>query len=300
VSLISRGSVTALALVITYLIYLPYAVAVERLMGRLRLRDGLAMSCLVFALIAGLTFTQSLHLVRQYLAGTVLFLVYLWILEGQTLKVILGFTVGVLLHNSFLIPGGLLLVSGFLWKSNTVRRHVFGVVFGLLLLSFVAGTFISQWVLDSIFALGAMKDDGGLSSVIFLIDVGLFLAAMGWLWVKRRVDGTMEKETAIAVLFLTLFGGLLAGARDLTLFLLRFYFYTEWFRVIGLVALGRFASRGSLKPLIPWLIALVSLILLHLRIERSPWDYGGGLLDHLMGSMPWWVHRVNQALWSTF
>jgi len=290
--------VTILALAITYLIYLPYAVAVERLMERLRLKDGLALSCLVFALIAGLTFTQSLHLVRQYLAGTVLFLVYLWILEGQTLKVVLGFTVGILLHNSFLIPGGLLLVSGFLWTSNAVRRHVFRVVFGLLLLSFVVGTVVSRWVLDSVFALGAMKDDGGLSSVIFVIDVGLFLAAMGWLWVKRRPDGTMEKETAIAVLFLTLFGGLLVGARDLTLFLLRFYFYIEWFRVIGLIALCGLATRGSRKVMIPGLIALISVILLHLRIERSPWDYGGGLLDHLVGSMPWWVHQMSQASWS--
>lgn len=296
-SRLSGGNVFILALAVSLAVYLTYIFALEKLLKWYGLHRWAAAICIVFAVVAGLTFTQSLHLVRQYIAGSFLFFYFVLILEGRFKKAAILFVLGTLVHNSFLIPAGLLAVCAYLWELSWVKRRYFWVLFLMPFFGYGMGAYIASLMDVSPLAGSLMKDDGSISAVVVLLDGLLFLASLGGMIFLRGRQGFCIKSTAIAVLFLAFFGGMLVGGRELTLLLLRLYFYIEWFRVIGVITIVWFLVYRVKSAKLAFLIIPLSFLMMGMRVAQSPWDYGGGVFDHLVGSVIWWVDNLSAVLY---
>lgn len=295
ISRLSGASVAALAIVTSIVIYLTYFFALEKLLSKYSLNRLAAAVCIIFALVAGITFTVSLQLVRQFIAGSILFLYFVLLLEGKGIKAMMLFVVGTLIHNSFIVPALCLAILSQVWSSPWLRRHFVVLVIFLLSIGYATGYLLVYVVSDSIFALSSMKDDGGISSAVLAFDGLLFLTSfVGVLYFKDDVN-FHAKCSLITVLFLALYGGILMGAHELTLFLLRFYFYIEWFRVIGVITIVWFIVHHLKKPFAVLMIIPISFLMLEMRVVQSPFDYGGDVFEHLSGSIFWWVENLGSV-----
>lgn len=291
-SRLSGGNVIVLALVVSLVIYLTYIFALEKLLKEYGLRRLAAATCIIFAVFAGITFTLSLQLVRQFIAGSILFFYFSLLLEGKNKKAMLLFVIGTLIHNSFIVPAILLAIFSRLWTYTSVKQHYLQVVSILLVLGYSLGRLIVDLMSDSFLLAAYSKDDGGISNAVLALDGFLFLVSLAGVFFFRHRNDFYTKCSAISVLFLAFYGGMLFGAHELTLFLLRFYFYLEWFRVIGVITLVWFLVYRLKKPAAVLLIIPLSFLMLEMRVAQSPFNFGGGAFEHLTGSVFWWADNL--------
>lgn len=291
-SILTGANVIVLALVVSLVIYLTYIIALEKLLKEYRLSRLAAATCIIFAVFAGITFTLSLQLVRQFIAGSILFFYFSLLLEGKNKKAMLLLVIGALIHNSIIVPAILLAIFSRLWSYTSVKKHYLSVVSLLLVLGYFLGQLIVSMMSDSILADLYSKDDGGISNAVLALDVFLFLISLTGVLYFRNRDNFYTKCSAISVLFLAFYGGMLFGAHELTLFLLRFYFYLEWFRVIGVITIVWFLVYRLKKPAVALLIIPLSFLMLEMRVAQSPFDFGGGAFEHLTGSVFWWADNL--------
>ena len=293
VSRMSGGNVFALALAVSLAVYLTYVFALEKLMKLYGLHRWAAAICIVFAVLAGLTFTQSINLVRQYVAGSVLFFFFVLILERRYKTAVILFVLGTLIHNSFIVPGSLLTGCVYLWSLPFVRRRYLSFILILVGCGYAVGSQITSLVTGSEHEVSAFLDNGEVSSTVFFMDILLFFISLAGIVLFRKSPDFFTKSSAIAVLFLALYGGMLVGGHELTLFFLRFYFYVEWFRIIGVITIVWYlVYRAKVTPLAMLIIPL-SFIGLGFRVSRSEWGYGGDVFEHLTKSVIWWVGQIN-------
>jgi hypothetical protein len=256
-----------------------------------------AASCILFGVLAGVTFTLSTQLVRQYIASSILFLFFVTILEARYHFAVFLFILGILIHNTFILPAMFLTMCCLIWRQPFVKRHLFWTIAILPALGYLLGEFIASEIPASAFSNAITLDDGSISVSAYIFDGALFLLIMfGLLYQKDKHQLQTLNTSATVVLFLAVWAGLMYGARDVSIFSLRFYFYIEWFRVIGIISVVqlivfRWKQEGLVFFVIPF-----ALLILGLRVHYSPWDYGGDVLDHLFGSISWWVDRLNQSL----
>lgn len=291
VSRISDGNAFLFVISITSIIYLTYIFALEKLLKAYGINRLLAAVCIAFAVLAGITFTLTLQLVRQYIAGSMLFLYFIFLLEGKNKKAALIFMAGSLVHNSFAIPGVLLAICVYISSLTFLMRHYLVMVLFFAISGYATGTFITHIVGETVFATAAFKDDGSISKPVLALDVILFLSSLAGVIYFKGKKYFYTKCSAVTALFLALYGGILFGANELTLFLLRSYFYVEWFRVIGIITIVWFLKYRLKMPNSALLIIPLSFLILELRVMQSPFDFGGGAFDHLTGSVSWWANR---------
>lgn len=292
-SRLSGGNVFVFTLAVSLAVYLTYIFALEKLMKWYGLHRWAAAICIIFAVLAGLTFTQSLHLVRQYMAGSILFLYFVLILAGRNKTAAMLFVTGSLIHNSFVVPAGVIAVCAYLWNLSWVKHRYFWVLFLLLILGYETGSYFTSLIHESPIEWAAVKDEGDVSTVVFLQEGLLFLASLAGMVFLRERQGFYTKGSAIAVLFLAFFGGLLSGIHDLTLWFLRLYFYVEWFRVIGVITIVWFLVFRVKLANLAILIIPLSFLMFGMRVAQSPFNYGGGVFDHLFRSVIWWANNLS-------
>jgi len=295
-SRLSDGNVFVFALALSLAIYLTYIIALEKLMQLYGFHRWAAAICIVFAVLAGLTFTQSLHLVRQYLAGSILFLYFVLILEGKNKAAAFLFVLGPLVHNSFVIPAGLLAICAYLWNLSWVKRRYVWVLFLLLISGYGVGLYLTSVIHFSSFDLASLKDEGSVSVFVVLQDVLLFFVSLVGLLSFRDRQGFCTKSSAVVVLFLASFGSFLLGIHELTLWFLRMYFYVEWFRVIGVITIVWFLVYRLKQTILAILFIPLSFLVMGMRVAQSPFNYGGGLFDHLFQSAMWWVDNLSTVV----
>lgn len=291
-SRLSGGNVIVLALAVSLAIYLTYIFALEKLLKEYGLSRLAAATCIIFAVFAGITFTLSLQLVRQFIAGSILFFYFSLLLEGKNKKAMLLLVIGTLIHNSLIVPAILLAIFSRLWTYTRVKKHYLMLVSLLLVFGYSLGRLIVGLMSDSFLLAAFSKDDGSISNSVLALDGLLFCVTFAGVIYLKKNDGFYTKCSAISVLFLAFYGGVLFGAHELTLFLLRFYFYLEWFRVIGVITIVWFLVYRLKKPAVVLLIIPLSFLMLEMRVAQSPFDFGGGAFDHLTGSVFWWADNL--------
>jgi hypothetical protein len=295
-SLLSDGNVLILVIAVTALIYLTYNYALERLMKLNGLHQWAAAICIVFALLVGITFSQTLHLVRQYIAGSLLFFFFVLVLERRYKAAVILFVLGMLTHNSFIVPGLLMVICAYLWSLPFVRKRFISILIILVCTGYLIGLQIADLVLeDDRQAVTAFLDNGDVTWIVLLQDIFLFFISVAGVVFLGKLPGYNTRASAISVLFLALFGGMLIGGREMTLFFLRFYFYVEWFRVISVITIVWYlVYRTKATNLVILLIPLWFLGF-SMRVSHSPWDYGGDFFEHLTQSVSWWVNQITIA-----
>jgi len=291
-SWLSNGNVLVLAMGISIVIYGVYIYALERLLKHYGLHHWRAAVCIVFAVLAGITFTQSLHLVRQYMAGSFLFLFFLFLMEHKNKKALLCFVCGSLIHNSFVIPALLLVGCKIFASFRRTQKHYFISIVVFLIAGFCIGSIVSNIVGNTIFHAAAFKNDGSISFSVIALDATLFFASVAGIWKLGKYSLFDFQSAFVVVLFLAFYGAFLFAARDLLLMLLRLYFYVEWFRVIGIISIVWFLVYRTHIASLAWLLLPLSFLMISMRIGKSPWDYGGSFFEHLTGTAAWTVDKL--------
>lgn len=266
VATVSDGRIVALSAVVTILIYAPIALALALLCSRIpmsRLGAWIATSA---ALLAGITFSLTTHLVRQEIAASLLVLsLSLHGTERRKLAVLTG-VAAVCTHNSALVPVAAATVSVLLQRGNGIRGRPLTVLVAAALFVF-AGAFYAYRV-----APNPTADDGSISPLIFAIDGLLLLALLRRGGRKYSLKGTPELAMTLAV-FGILIGFFLLGVASVPLALLRIYFYMESMRVLAifLIVASLLHRRRSVPLVTPIFVA--ALAFFQLRLWASPFSY---------------------------
>ena len=295
ISRLSNGDIFALAVVATIAIYQTYLFALERLIVIYKLKPAVATACIIFSLIAGITFTLSLQLIRQYIAGSLLFVLFVLLLERRYKSSAIIFLLGTITHNSFVVPSAALILCFYLTNLKFVLNNFWTSLFAIGIFGTLFGSQVAATVIGSTFETSAFLNDGEISTSVLALDVAVFLIILIGIALHSKPHPSYLIASIVTAMFLAFFGGMLFGARDLSLFLLRFYFYIEWFRAIGAITLAWFFIYRIKTPYAATLLIPIAFLALAARVSQSPFDYGGSVADHLFRPALWWIENISSA-----
>jgi|GEM_PF-5583997 len=273
---------------IFFAIYVFYIAAFYTIISRFGLHRFLIIVLLFYICYAGITFTISLHLVRQYVAASFVFSsLFLYLLGRRRLSIGIA-VLAILLHNSALVVFSLCAIAFLVGKYPIKIRFsamAFSGAFLALVLSYLANE-ISGFS-------NAYIDDGSVGWLVYLQDISLLVAAL-YMYAKSR--GLMSNDlNAFSLYFLSVSVGYLffiALLSEIPLYFLRFYFYIEFIRgcLMAVILAGSYLRYGvGVTFLIGWLVVFLSIFIFNFRLVNAPFDYGGGFLEHIFGSIVWWI-----------
>lgn len=272
---LSNGYVPLLAWVVSSLIYGSLGAAVGLLL-RPQITTSLEGAVVVLvALMMGVTFTLTTQLVRQEIAAA--FLVLGWAIwqRGPIFAALVVVLFGLLSHSSSLVPA--LCVSVTSWFAIRECRISWPRVIALWCLFLGAGLLFVKTSGGGIYDFQG-KSDGNVSFLVYGLDVAIFMA---FVWARSR----LQELTAFARVLMAVvlvYSGFLIGVCIEPLLLLRMYFYVEAFRtlMVACIAIALFRSRSAAWTLLPIMIGAIAYV--ELRIAVSPFQYGGGVIAHLL------------------
>jgi len=271
-SRITHGYVPALAALITLLIYVPVSVAITYLSRPLAgypLQRILGEWCMLFM---GVTFTLTLHLVRQEIAGALLIgAATLFVLNRLRWSAVFALA-AVLTHNSVAFP--LIIVTAVWWLCRHVRMRSI-LPFFTLCVGLVVG--VSMLLVGRVLGYDpAGRSDGDVGLLVIAMDATLFGA---FIWSSGRMSSLPQVYRNFIILFVSAYFGFLIGLAPEPLPFLRMYFFVEYVRLLLLGLLIRHWLGG--RPGVPLsaLAFLVGICYLALRIVKSPFTYGSGVFD---------------------
>lgn len=215
-----------------------------------------------------ITFSLSGHLIRQYLAASVLLLglALLLFTEKRRATGITLIAIAPFIHNSSAIMS-VVSVAVYIFKNN--RLALWCIVGGSIL--------IIAYGIDSLsgfdFAVNEMvlsMDEGTVHPAIMATDLALLMLAI---WLNSTESDPRAKQRMNVILWsVGIFALFLIFVRQIPFYFLRYYFYVEVFRVliIGCIC-GRYAK--AIGPAILTSVGLLSLVYFTVRFNASPWDY---------------------------
>jgi hypothetical protein len=227
------------------------------------------------ALLIGLTFSLTGHLVRQYLAGG-LFMVGVFGLATDRRSIwLLGPVLSVATHNSAILLWIPLIFS---WLYGYSPRSCW---LGLLLMVGLANSGLFSFLNDLIEVGKLLQDDGQIGPALPALDVVVLLA--GW-YLLRREAGAPQRN--LLWVYAVAFAALLMTIREVPLMFFRTYFYVEFLRtpLLAMLLVAGLRRCGPWKAPVAALAIVLSLGLCWLRAEGSEWLYQGAA-----ASQPeWW------------
>lgn len=216
------------------------------------------------ALLAGLTFSLTAHLVRQYLAGALFTLaVVLWVRDRRAR--VLGLALAAtLVHNS-----AALLWLPLVWS----WLHARGPRWALTLLVTVvvaANAGVIGILNDFAEAASLVKDDGRIGLALPALDLTLLI--LGWRVLSRGPRGDQLRPLWAYCIGLA---ALLLCIRDVPLLFFRMYFYVEFLRAALMAVLLCLALRhaGRWRPLLATVLLCASAGLCIVRLQGAEWSY---------------------------
>lgn len=271
---LSNGSIPALAWAISSLIYIPLGVSVGLISARMvKVPMHVGIATLV-ALMVGVTFTLTTQLVRQEVGGALLvFGFVLFYFRHRTIGMLLA-TLGVLSHNSSLVP--LVAIIAAYWFAIR-RERVSWVRVTLLWGAFIAVGYA--------YLLGPGADYyqnedpvGEISIAVILMDIAILLA---FLFARSHLDEPKRFLNILAAAAI-IYSGFLLGVSLAPLPFLRMYFYVELFRTLMVGAIVCAVLRLRYGTLLAVPILLTAVVYIEMRIRASPFWYGGGLVAHIL------------------
>jgi hypothetical protein len=273
---ISNGNYTIFVITVTTIIYGGSLYALFNFIKNSQLTQSNGALLIIFFLFFGVIFTQSLHLIRQYIACTLL-LISLVFLSKEQFKLASFFTVlAFLTHNSTIVVSILFFNVFFIYKFIETKQ-------GKLSISLFLSTLLALFYIFAFVFIGdenrLLIDDGSVSPLVKLIDLLLFIVSVFFFYKLKRIEKIGEIAFYIYFSF-CIFLFVLHYSHFLSL---RYYFFLDFFRWIAVYVLLRYFSfdKGSLA-IVSVLLVILGAIYLNLRISSSPFDYGYSFLEYLI------------------
>lgn len=221
------------------------------------------------ALLAGITFSLTGHLVRQYLAGGVFALgVFGYAFTGRWRWLLLPAVAGAI-HNSVLILGAPLLLVLCLGRRPGILA---AALLAWLVLAFAGQvTFVNELAE----AISFLKEDGEIGIALPALDASVLVST--WLlWRKSPPTARPSVQTMRLLLWFGLaLAVLLFSIRDVPLLFFRSYFYVEFLRTPMLAFIvGELLRRtGRSKPAAAAVAFALAAALCWVRVLATDWSY---------------------------
>ncbi|WP_420841371.1 EpsG family protein [Enterovibrio baiacu] len=220
----------------------------------------LIMAMLLFSI----TFSLVGHLVRQYFAASFLLLGLSYLDSRRKLGVMLALS-SVFLHNSMFL---FILTFPFA-KHLLSSRHWIKYTIALLLIAYILGSASSY--LKPYMEIAFMIDDGSIPLSLVIFDLSLFCFLVLFKFKNKHIENRVFNIYCFSVLLLCC----LLVSRDISLLFFRFYFLADLLRPFVILSLSLIISnRGMVKPLLVYIILILSILVFIARFHSTPWDYG--------------------------
>lgn len=218
------------------------------------------------ALLLGVTFSLTAHLIRQYLAGGLFMLALMHFVLHRRPAVLLWALVAVLVHNSAVLLWLPLLLA---WARPRAPRLFWTV---LLLSVALTNSGLIGWLNELIAAGTLLKDDGQIGLALPLLDVAVL--GGGWWLLRRSAAGS---RLALLWSFCIAFAALLLCIREVPLMFFRTYFFLEFLRVpmLALLLCAGLRRGGDWRAPIAALALLCAAGLCWTRVQGAEWTYRG-------------------------
>lgn len=268
-SKISGANISALSFIVTALIYFNVSYAAGCLNKHFCVSADKVFLVVCSVVLLGVTFTLTTHLVRQEIAIAFAFVVAVNLLTGSLISAVLLSLVSVGTHSSVIVILTVVWVVWWSLKFSFAKRTLLLIAFSVALL--FVGSFLVEGGAGHSFD---GKDDGSIGLITYAFDLLIFVGVLfiGYIFGYARY---LIQFYLLVILLYSIFVSSLVGQ---PLAFLRFYFYFELCRLIGVSIISY-----SLAKKYNGYLGLLSLIVLgclylSFRIHRAPFDYGGDLL----------------------
>jgi len=275
ISNLTSANYTVFVFMVTVGIYGGGLYSVNRFIRLSGLNSRKAAIVLIFFLFFGVVFTQSLHLIRQYLACMFILVSLVGLVRGRVNCFFLFAALAFLTHNATFIVSILFYSIYFLVRNDREIKinflYCFGVSFTL-----AAAYIVSFFILGSESRL--MVDDGSIGTIVKITDASLFVLSL-FVFIRHKEIRLIDRYVFFmyfsfcVFLFVLHFSGFLG---------LRYYFYLDFLRWIPVYMIF-LCVPFDFKFDISVSIGMVFLGVFYTaaRMERSPFVYGAGFFEYL-------------------
>lgn len=270
-SRMTGANIPALAILITFLIYIPMGYAVFNIANKFLTKSYDVAFVICIVLLTGITFTLTIQLVRQEIASAIFVSALVFLFFNRNKAGCFLLLTACLTHNSVLVPSfftAFVFLLGKRRQSISVPTYVVFWVFALLLgLAYVYGPGSSYYE--------SGRSDGEISLSVVLFDISL-LALMFFVYKKfiiNKFDGIAVQISWILLTLAFVYSGFLMGVSIAPIPFLRMYFYVELFRALMIaILLSVFLQRQ--RSLFFYLCCIVVAIgYVYVRMLRAPYFY---------------------------
>ncbi len=262
---------------VTFLVYIPAVISIVYIARYFRLNELEKVFLVVFFIFFSLVFTQSIHLIRQYIACSLFLLFLCNLLDRKYYYCIFFSLLSILTHNSMLVVVIIVAAVYFLlaYLENSGR--------GVKVLVVATVTTVFSFAYIGVFYLigsghALSINDGSVSAVVKLTDILLFMISAFFV---TKVEIGQREINRLWFLYLAFCVFILC--MHFSLFLsLRYYFYMDFFRWIP-IAVILYSVGIKREMYLLMLPVIISLGILHVdyRVAVSPFYYGGSIFSYI-------------------
>lgn len=232
----------------------------------------LTLVVLVFVFFAAINFTQTTHLIRQYVSASLAFVAFALLVREHERSALLAALAACTVHNGTALLVANFAVLALLFPAGRVHRlRGGGWAWRIIVAALMVGASFAVLILNDISVL--VNDDENISFVHYAVAGGLFAAFRFYCGDRLHPRVLHYMSLAYGLIFALSAAFFLVGLRVLAL---RYFAYLEW--LFGLVVAGLLCtvprSRLGLHLLSRWTVCFASTAILLLRIHYSEWVYG--------------------------
>ncbi|PZA14477.1 EpsG family protein [Parazoarcus communis] len=274
---ITGGDPVVLAWVVTFLIYGLCGLALAVLLDSVADNSIEIVAAVLAALAVGITFTLTTQLVRQEIATAFIVLGFVtWTCDRRNLGFFL-IALGVLTHNSSIIPVGVVAVAIYFARMpEEVRAKRLVLVLPVFIL--LGFAFVRLAGGGGYYTIG--KSDGAIAWYVHVFDLVVFMA---FAFLYRRITTPEVRFFCVALLISWLmYVSFLVGTYSEPLPFLRMYFYMESMRMLMIAV-----SVLILVKIVPYVLSVpvmlvMAVLYVEARLMTSPFWYKGGVIMHFI------------------
>jgi hypothetical protein len=267
---ITNSNLYLYVLLITAFIYGIYSFGINKIIQTLNLKNSNLMFSIFCAFFICINFSETSHLIRQYISGSILFVMVPYLFNKKYMHIFFLLLIGTLVHNSFLLPAIFLIVSYILINNMLFIKEGIKIFMLSIIIGLIFGVILKKYLI----ILNAENFDNDTPIFIsMIIDSACFIFGV-ILYHYQKIDIIIKKFVSFYLTFILLYSSFLFISNDNQLIFQRFYLYLEWFRVLGFLYLSiLIPTLGKMNS--QTLIAFcICLCILTLRIYRTSWFYG--------------------------
>ena len=249
---------------LTFIFYSSLNYGTTKLLELFKIDRNKYLFYLLIFIFGCVNFSETSHLLRQFLAGSFVPLFIYYLLSNKYLNSFLLGSFMVLTHNSFLVVLVILLTSYGLFnafrKNNIVAIAVWILFYGFFLSA----------ILNLLDGFNYNDQQSSLTTISLYFDSILIIV---FLLVKFLFGRKIPQWTTFIFIFtLCYFVFLYSLTYSATLFL-RFYLNIEWFRFFYFLIILEYFPLLRISRIVKPVVLLLVLLIFTLRLYVSPWEF---------------------------